>query len=282
MDFEQVAHLIAEIGPVRRQPIEQCGDLALHLGKLLFGKEAPVDGDHAAVRNTGRRQAGIAFLLFRQTAMDGVDVECRLPRALGHNRHRRAPLGQRREQAVLHFLKNRRHMPNGAVAKERHRAVRDTALSLDLGPPNTTMTYADTVLVQWFRDDHMLHPRWIEPAIFGQIRDAAEPACFLVRCAGDLDCATIVGTGSDKGLRSNNGCRQPAFHVTGAPSINPVAIYLAAERVAGPALTNADNIGMRIEMHAFTCSRPLMAADNVPAWILFRIAKRSLGPDECR
>ena len=112
--------------------------------------------------------------------MDAVEVERRLPRARRHHRHVCPTRGQQRKQACLHFRDDSPHMAHRAVAKKRHRAMRDPPPGLDLGPPDTAMAKTDPVLVQRLRNDHMLHSRRVEPSLLGKTGDAPKSACFLV------------------------------------------------------------------------------------------------------
>ena len=95
---------------------------------------------------------------------------------------------------LLHRVDHRPHVAHGAVAQKRHRAVGDLAMGLDLGPPDAAMTQADPILVERFGDDHMLHALGAEPALLGQVGDAAEAPRFLVGGAADLDRAGEIGT----------------------------------------------------------------------------------------
>ena len=72
-------------------------------------------------------------------------------------------------------------MSDGAVAQKRHGAMGDTAMGFHLGPPNAAMAQADAVFVQGFGDDDMLHAVRVEIPPFGQPRDAAKAARFLIR-----------------------------------------------------------------------------------------------------
>ena len=51
---------------------------------------------------------------------------------------------------------HRAHVAHRAVAEERHRAVRDLALGLDLRPPDAAMAEADAVLVERLGDDDVV------------------------------------------------------------------------------------------------------------------------------
>jgi hypothetical protein len=68
--------------------------------------------------------------------------------------------------------RGRTHVSHGAVAQERHGAVRDLAQGLDLGPPAAAVAQADAVLVQGLGDDDVLDARRREPAFAGEVRDA--------------------------------------------------------------------------------------------------------------
>ena len=82
--------------------------------------------------------------------------------------------------------------------------MRDTAMGLNLGPPDAAMAEADLVLVQRFGDDDMLHAGGIEAALLGQIGHAAIAARFLVGSGGNLDAAREIGTDVEEGLRRDH------------------------------------------------------------------------------
>ena len=107
--------------------------------------------------------------------------------------HRRGTTGMavRRPASAGHSsrsnaLEHGAHVPHGAVAQERHRAVRDPALRLDLGPPHAAMADAHPVDVERLGDDHMVDPRPGEQPLPREIGDPAIAARFLVDGAGDL------------------------------------------------------------------------------------------------
>ena len=142
------------------------------------------------------------------------------------------------------------------------------------------MAQTDTILVQGFGDDDMLHARRIEPAAFGQIGHPAETTGFLVRSAADLDRACEIGIGGDEGLRRDDRGRQPALHVTGPTAIDPAVTQFAAERIDGPAVPDHDHIGVGVEVNALPGPRPLTPCDDVPAGIPVTVTQRPLGPDQ--
>ena len=111
--------------------------------------------------------------------------------------------------------------------------------------------------------------------------NAAKTTCLLIGGAGNLDRATIIGTAGDKGLGGDDGAGKPALHIAGTAAIDPVTLDGGGERVSGPPLADRDNIGMGVEMHAFTAAATtgtFMPADDIPARISVRITKRALGP----
>jgi hypothetical protein len=112
--------------------------------------------------------------------MDRIDVHGRLARARRHDRHGRCAARQRGKQLASNLLQHRAHVADGAVAEERHRAVRDAAMGLDLGPPDAAMAQADAVLVQRFGDDDVLDASARNSRALRQIGDAAIAAGFLV------------------------------------------------------------------------------------------------------
>ena len=79
-------------------------------------------------------------------------------------------------KAAMH----RAHVAHGAVAEERHRAMRDLALGLDLGPPDAAMAEADAILVERLGNDDVVDAGLREVALARQVGDAAEAAGFLV------------------------------------------------------------------------------------------------------
>ena len=90
----------------------------------------------------------------------------------------------------------------------------------------------------------MLHPFGREKALFRQIGDAAKPAGFLVRRAGNLDGTGKIGVNFQKRLCRNDRRGKPTLHVTGAPAKDLVARNRAAERIGGPAGSNGNHIDM--------------------------------------
>src|SRR3546814_17348552 len=88
------------------------------------------------------RQAGAVL---GKAAVDGVDVEGRLPRPLRHHRHVGSFLRQRRIELGLELLQEGAPVAHGAVAEERHRAVRNAALGFHLRPPHAALAAADAV-----------------------------------------------------------------------------------------------------------------------------------------
>ena len=92
----------------------------------------------------------------RLAAVDRIDVEGRVPRAVRHDRHDRPPRAERRQQLVLEALEHGAHVADRRIAQERHRAVRGTPAGLELGPPDAAVADADPVDVERFGDDHVV------------------------------------------------------------------------------------------------------------------------------
>ncbi len=212
--------------------------------------------------------------------MDRVDVQRRLPSPGRHHRHGGALLGQRRIEHVLEFLQHRRHVPDGAVAEERHRAVRDAPERLDLRPPHAAVPEADAVLVQRFGDDDVLHAAGREPALLRQVRDAAIAARLLVRRAGNLDGPVEAGADVGKNLGRDDRGGEPALHVAGAAAIDPAVPELAPERVGGPAAARFHHIVVRVEVNGLAPSRAFPPRHDVPARMPVAVAGLALCPDE--
>ena len=218
-----------------------------------------------AVRHARRRQAGVIGVLLRLPAVDRVDVERRGSRAFGDHGHFRALAGQKRKQARLHLGQDGAHVAHGAIAQKRHGAMGDPALGLDLGPPDAAMAEADTVLVERFWDDDVLHAVRVEIPLLGEVGDAAIAARFLVGRGADLDRAGETGMGVDEGFGGDDGGRDAAFHVAGAAAIDAAIPDLTAEGIGGPAMSGFHDVVMAVEMHAVAGRGPLDSRDHVPA-----------------
>ena len=171
MHLHHVAHAVPEARPLGRQPPQHAVHLALHLLEPLLDQEAPVEHQPAAVRHAGAGQPVMALGL---AAMDGVEVQGRGARTARHHRHGRPPPRQCRPQLALERLDHRTHVPHGAVAQKRHRAVRDPAPGLDLGPPHAAMADAHPVDVERLGDDHVVDPRAGEKPLPRQVGDPAD------------------------------------------------------------------------------------------------------------
>ena len=112
---------------------------------------------------------------------------------------------ERRIELALERRQHRRHVAHGAVAQERHRAVRDAPLGLDLAPPDAAVADADAVDVERLGDDHVVDAGLGEPAALGQPGDAAVAAGLLVAGAGDLDRAGQRRAAVDQRLGRDDG-----------------------------------------------------------------------------
>ncbi len=159
-------------------------------------------------QRSGDAGAGQAGMVLGLAAMDRVEVEGRGAGTLGHHRHRGTALGQPRPQVALEPLDHRRHVADGAVAEERHRAVGDPAEGLDLGPPDAAMADADPVDIERLGNDHMVDPRLGEEALPREPGDSAIAAGFLVDRAGDLESAGQLGRHFPAGSRRRRSRRR--------------------------------------------------------------------------
>ena len=124
--------------------------------EVLLDQEAPVDDHAAGIGDAGRGEAGIVLA---HAAVDRIDVDGRLARPVRHHRHGRAPAGERRIELRLEGIEHGAHVADGAVAEERHGAVGDAPLGLDLRPPHAAMAEADAVLVERLGDDDVVDAR---------------------------------------------------------------------------------------------------------------------------
>ncbi len=161
--LHDVADLVVEFRALALQPVEDRDDLALHVADVFFEQEAPVDGQPAGIRHVGRGQAGTEIVGL--AAMDRVDVHGRAPAPSGTTGMRVCLRSSAGKQLVLEGVQHRAHVAHRAVAEERHRAVRDLALGLDLGPPDAAMAEADAVLVERLGDDDVVDARLREIAL---------------------------------------------------------------------------------------------------------------------
>ena len=173
-------------------------------------------------------------------------------------------------------------MAHGAIAQKRHGAVGDLALGFDLGPPAAPVPQTDTVFLQRFGDDHMLHAVRVEMTVLGQIGDTAVAAGFLVRCARDFDCAAEIGVLFDKGLGRDDRRRQPAFHIAGAAPVNLAVRDFGPEWIKRPAGPDLDHIGVAVEVDTFARPAPFAAGDDVPTGVFLAIAGGTKGADQLR
>src|SRR5690606_6412750 len=209
------------------------------------------------------------------TAVDGVDVHGRLTRALGHHGHIGVAGGHGGIELALELFHHRAHVADGRVAQEGHGAVGDTALGLDLGPPDAAGADADPIHVQRLGDDDVVDLWFGEPAALGQIGDAAVSAGFLVHRAGYFERAGQGQAGIDQGLDRDDGGGQPALHVAGAPAIDAAVLHLAAEGIDGPARPDLDHVDMAVEVDARTGFGAGPAGDDIGPRIFVAVARRA-------
>ena len=248
-------------------------------GQVLLDQEAPVDDHAARIGDAGRGKAGIVLA---DAAVDRIDVDGRLARPVRHHRHGGAPAGERRIELRLEGVEHRAHVADGAVAEERHRAVGDAPLGLDLRPPHAAMAEADPVLVERLGNDDVVDARPRHDALVGEIGDAAIAARFLVRRAGNLDGAGMVGKEGEEGLHRHDRGRQPALHVAGAAAVDAPLAHGPAERIEAPAGAGLDHVDMAVEMDARPRPPAFAPGDHVPARIAVAVAGGALRAHEGR
>jgi len=249
-----------------------------HLGAGLFHQTTSVQDDPAGIGDQCGRQPVGTLRLLGDAAVQRVDVQGRLARFFGDHRHPGASLVQCGIQLVFHPAQEIGHAPDRGCSQKGHRAVRDPAAHLDLAPPNAPVAQADAVLVQRFRNDHMVDARLGEVATFRQPGDAGITAAFLVDRSGDLDRPRQVRHRVDQRLHRDDRRRQATFHVTGAAAVDAVVDDLGGERVVGPAGAGLDHVDMAVEMHARPGPAGLIARNHVGPWIGVGIAPSALGP----
>ena len=246
-DAEEFAHVVAETGTLCGDAVEQRFHFALHGIERFFDEEAAVDDDAAGIRHARRGQA---FKVFAFAAMHRIDVHGRLPRTVGHDGHVGMARRQRGIKIGFELLQHRRHVADGAVAQERHRAVRDAAQRFDLRPPHAAMADADAVDVQGLGNDHVIDARLREPAAFGEISHAAIAAGFFIDRSGNLDGAGQFDAGIDQRFDRHDRRCDAALHIARAAAIDLAVAHDAAERIDRPARARLHHVEMAVEMHA--------------------------------
>jgi hypothetical protein len=95
-------------------------DLVLGALHVLLDQQRRSMNHAAGIRHARRRDTRA----FRLAAVDRIDVQGRVRAPEGTTGMSRAALGQARIQVALQALDEGVHVPDGAVAEERHRAVR--------------------------------------------------------------------------------------------------------------------------------------------------------------
>jgi hypothetical protein len=173
-------------------------------------------------------------------------------------------------------------MTDGTVAEERHRAMRDAPMRLDLGPPHAAVPQANPVLVERFGDNHVLDAFGRKIAALGHPRHATIATGLFVRRCRNLDRAREVRHDIGERLGRDNRRREAALHVARAAAENLVVLHLAAERIDRPPAADFDDIMVRVEMHSLARCPAFAPSDDVPARMGVAVACRPLCPQQFR
>ncbi len=275
-----IANVVSEFFTFALHLIQKIMHLLAHIVDVFFGQEATVDYHRATVRDAGRGQACIAFLLHRFTAMNRVYVKGGVFRPFRNYRQFGAAFGQRGEQSGFHFLHHCAHMAHGAITKERHGAVGDAAMCFDFSPPNTAMAKAYTIFMEGFGNDDVLHTLGGEKPLLGQVGDTTETAGFFVCRARYFDSPRVIRPCFDKRLDCDDGGGEAAFHIARAAPIYFAVFQFAAERVECPALADFDHVNVGVEMHTLAGMCAFTPRNYVPTGVFVAVAGGAVGADQ--
>jgi hypothetical protein len=182
-----------------------------------------------------------------------------------------------RVELLREALEHGLHVPDRAVAEERHGAVRDAAMCLDLRPPHAAMTDADPIDVEGLGDDDVIDARRREPAPLGEIMNAAVAARLLVDGARDLERAGQRLAAVDESLHRDDGGGDAALHVAGAAAEHLSVPHDSRKRVDRPARARLHHVDVAVEVHARPGTAALAARDYIDPRIALAVARRSFG-----
>ena len=183
-----------------------------------------------------------------------------MTRARRHHGHIRAPRRELGVEIALEAIDDGMHVAYGAIAEERHRAMRNAPVGFDLGPPHAAMADADAIDIERFGDDDVIDARRGKPAALRQIMHAAVAARLFVDGARDLERPRQSRAGVDQRFDRDDGRRKAALHVAGAPAVDSAFLHHGGERVQGPSAAGLHHIDMAVEVHARSGAPCLRAA----------------------
>jgi hypothetical protein len=183
-----------------------------------------------------------------------------------------------RVELRLEVIEHGIHVPHRAVAEERHRAVRDPSVGLDLRPPDAAMPDTDPIDVQGLGNDHMVDARYREPAALREIMHTAVAARFLIDGARDLERPRKLLAGVDERLHGDDGRGDPALHVAGAAAEDLAVPDDPGEGVHRPAGTGLHHVDVAVEMHAGSARPALAPRDHVDPRMALAVSRRPFRP----
>jgi hypothetical protein len=244
--FENISDTVSETRSLVRELVQQLAYHSFHAAHTLFDEQPTVDDHAAGVRYQGRRISGG----FRLPTVNRIDVQSRMTGARRHHRHIRATGCEFGIQIALEALDHGVHLAHGAIAEKRHRAMRHPPVSLYLGPPHAAMTDADAINIERFGNDDMIDARRGKPAALRQIMHSAVPARLFIDGTRNLERPRQCRGGFEQCLHRDDGSREPALHIAGAPAIDSAVLHHGRERVEGPPAAALHDIDMAVEMHA--------------------------------
>ena len=118
------------------------------------------------------------------------------------------------------------------------------AFGFNFRPPDTPMPQTNSIFMQRFWNDHVLHAGRIKPAIFSQISHAAKPTGLFITGSGDFDSTGILRMILDKADGCDDGRSQSPFHVAGTAPIDTFVLDDGCKGIQCPAVSRLNNIRM--------------------------------------
>src|SRR5882724_782050 len=105
-----------------------------------------------------------------------------------------------------------------------------------------------------------------------QIVHASISARLFIDGPGNLQRSRQLRGAVDQCLDGDDGRREAALHVAGAPAIDPAVPYVSGERVDGPAAAALYDIDVAVEMHTRPRRGALAARNDIDARVALAVA----------
>ena len=209
--------------------------------------------------------------------MDGVQVQGRGARAARDHGHGGVALRQPGPELALEGVDHGCHVADGAVAEERHRAVRDPAQGLDLGPPHAAMADADPVDVEGLGDDDVVDTGRAEPAALGEPGHAAIAARTPRRpCPRSRLHPGGRRPWSIRASAATMAAARPPFMSQVPRPMSLPSRSSPAQGSTRPAMPGLDHVDMPVQVDARAGPAALEAGDDVEARVAVAVAGAAL------